>query len=254
MNTNNNGRFEGKVAIITGAGKGIGEQIAYDLALEGAKVVLVDIDNNSLASATDRIKSKGGKCFPVQCDVSSSLQVEKMVSTILDSFGKIDILVNNAGILITGSLKDVTDELLDKIINVNLKSVLYLSRSVVPFMKKNNYGRIVNVASITGVRGDNSTLPCYGASKGGVITFTRSLARELAPFGITINAVAPHAIMTELMSYWSVEKKNSARKKIPVNRLGTPKDVSWLTLFLLSEESSFITGETVNVNGGYYMN
>jgi len=254
MNANTKRRFEDKIAIVTGAGKGIGEQIAWDLSMEGATVILVDIDNANIVSLKERIKSGGGKCLALQCDVSSSKQVEKMVNLSLDTFSKIDLLVNNAGILITGGLEDVTDEMLDKMLDINLKGVIYLSRSVVPIMKKSNYGRIVNIASICGMRGDNTTVPCYGASKGGVIAFTRSLARELAPYGITSNAIAPHAIMTELMSYWTEEKKKSAREKIPVNRLGTTKDVSWLTLFLLSDESSFITGETINLNGGYYMN
>jgi 3-oxoacyl-[acyl-carrier protein] reductase len=120
-------------------------------------------------------------------------------------------------------------------------------------MKAKGYGRIVNIASITGKRGDNSTVFVYGASKGAVISLTRSVARELGPFGITCNAVAPHAIMTQMMRYWDNVKKESVTAQIPVRRLGTPEDVSRLVLFLASDESSFITGETVNINGGYYM-
>jgi len=124
---------------------------------------------------------------------------------------------------------------------------------VTPIMKAKRYGRIVNVASITGKSGDNTTVPIYGSSKGAVITLTRSIARALGPFGITVNAIAPHAVMTRMMEYWDDEKKKSMAEKIPVRRLGTIQDMSYLMMFLASDESSFITGETVNINGGYYM-
>ena len=151
------------------------------------------------------------------------------------------------------SIEDTTDDILEKILSVNLKGVMYCIREVVPFMKKNQYGRIVNISSITGKRGDNNTSPCYGASKGGIITLTKSLARQLGPHGINVNAVAPHAIMTSIMNGWNEEKKNKMKELTPVRRLGTVKDVSSVVLFLLSDASAFITGETININGGYYM-
>ena len=143
--------------------------------------------------------------------------------------------------------------MIDKTLNINVKGVLYAIRAVTPIMKAQHYGRIINVASITGKRGDNSTIFVYGASKGAVISLTRSTARQLGPFGITCNAIAPHAVMTEMMKYWDEDKKARMAESIPVKRLGTVQDMSNLMRFLASDEASFITGETVNINGGYYM-
>jgi 3-oxoacyl-[acyl-carrier protein] reductase len=161
--------------------------------------------------------------------------------------------VNNAGLLKSFSIEDTTDELIDKTLDINIKGVLYAIRKVTPIMKKQQYGRIINVASITGKNGDNSTTFAYGASKGAVISLTRSVARQLGPYGVTCNAIAPHAVMTKMMEYWDDKKKYDAAEKIPVKRLGTVQDMSWLMMFLASDESGFINGETININGGYYM-
>jgi 3-oxoacyl-[acyl-carrier protein] reductase len=156
-------------------------------------------------------------------------------------------------VLITGTIEETTDEIIDKTLDVNVKGVLYAIRAVAPIMKEQGYGRIVNVASITGKNGDNTTVFAYGASKGAVISLTRSVARQLGPFGVTCNAIAPHAVMTELMSYWDEAKKQEIAAKIPVRRLGSERDMSQLMCFLASSESGYINGETVNINGGYYM-
>ncbi|RKX73443.1 MAG: short-chain dehydrogenase [Spirochaetes bacterium] len=246
-------RFEGKVAVITGAAQGMGRQVALDMAAEGGMVAAVDIEENGLSTLKKEIEDSGGECTTLICDVSVSSNVGRMIEGITALYRKIDILVNNAGFLTTGTIEETSDELIDKTIDINLKGVLYTIRAVTPVMKAGNYGRIVNVASITGKRGDNTTIFAYGAAKGAVISLTRSVARQLGPFGITCNAIAPHAIMTKMMSYWDEEKKRSISETIPVRRLGTVKDVSNLILFLSSDESSFINGETVNINGGYYM-
>jgi len=245
--------FEGKVAIVSGAGQGIGKQIVLDLYSEGAKIAAFDINEIQVNNLKEEINFNNKKIIIFQADVSKSNQVGKVVKETINYFGKIDLLINNAGVLCYGSLEDTADDILEKILAVNLKGVMYCVREVVPFMKKNQYGRIVNISSITGKRGDNNTSPCYGASKGGIITLTKSLARQLGPYGINVNAVAPHAIMTSIMSEWNEEKKNKMRELIPVRRLGTVKDVSSVVLFLLSDASAFITGETININGGYYM-
>ncbi|MGA2480507.1 MAG: SDR family oxidoreductase [Spirochaetia bacterium] len=187
------------------------------------------------------------------CDVSSCAQIDEMIQKTVKTYSRIDILINNAGLLLTGTIEETSNEIIDKTIDINLKGVLYAIRQVTPIMKAQHYGRIVNVASITGKNGDNSTVFVYGATKGAVITLTRSVARQLGPFGITCNAIAPHAVMTKLMSYWDDAKKAAAAEKIPVKRLGTSEDMSHLMMFLSSDESSFITGETVNINGGYYV-
>jgi 3-oxoacyl-[acyl-carrier protein] reductase len=246
-------RFEGKVAIVTGAAQGMGKQVARDMASEGAHVVACDILTDTLKEVQEDIEKHGGSCLALSCDMSVRDQVNQMVKKTVDTFGTVDVLINNAGLLKTGTIEDLSDELLDSTLDINVKGVLYAIQAVVPIMKKKKYGRIVNVASITGKRGDNKTTIAYGASKGAVISLTRSAARALGPFGITVNAIAPHAVMTTMMMYWDDKKKREAAEKIPLKRLGTVNDMSSLMMFLACDESSFITGECVNINGGYYM-
>jgi len=246
-------RFIDKVAVVTGAAQGMGYQVSLDLAAEGAKVVAADIQQEELQSLQEEIGSSGETCTPVVCNLAERCQVDQMIHEAVDRFGRIDILINNAGYLATGTIEETSDEIIDKTLDVNLKAVLYSIRAVTPIMKSQRYGKIVNVASITGKNGDNTTVFAYGASKGAVITLTRSVARQLGPFGINCNAIAPHAVMTKMMEYWGEDKKRKISEKIPVRRLGTVSDMSCLMLFLASDESSFITGETVNINGGYYM-
>jgi 3-oxoacyl-[acyl-carrier protein] reductase len=246
-------RFVGKVAVITGAAQGMGKQVAVDMASEGAKVVISDILPDILEKTRAEIEKAGGECLSVLCDVSSPQQVDDMIQKTIERFGTVDILINNAGLLLTGAIEELTDDIIDKTLDINVKGVLYAIRAVTPIMKAKKYGRIVNVASITGKNGDNTTFPVYGASKGAVITLTRSMARALGPFGITVNGIAPHAVMTTMMRYWDDEKKKNIADKIPVRRLGTVEDMSYLMMFLASDESGFITGETININGGYYM-
>jgi 3-oxoacyl-[acyl-carrier protein] reductase len=245
--------FVGKVALITGAAKGMGRQTAIDMAWEGASVVVADIDEAALSKTVAHIESRGGKAFGRLCDVASRVQVDSLISQTYEKLGALHILINNAGVLIPGTIEETTDAIIDKTLDVNVKGVLYAIRAATPIMKAQRYGRIVNVASITGKNGDNTTVFAYGASKGAVISLTRSVARQLGPFGVTCNAIAPHAVMTDLMHYWDDAKKNDIASRIPVRRLGTEQDMSALMCFLASEEAGYINGETVNINGGYYM-
>lgn len=246
-------RFTDKVAFITGGGQGMGQQLALDLANEGAKVAIVDIDQAALDETRKLLDEMGAESLLSICDIASDVQVEAAIKKTHETFGRIDILVNNAGLLRSATIEDTTNELIDKTIDINIKGVLYAIRAVTPIMKAQKYGRIINVASITGKNGDNTTTFVYGASKGAVITITRSVARQLGPFGITCNGIAPHAVMTKMMYYWDEEKKAAMAEKIPVKRLSTAQDMAYLMAFLASDESSFINGETININGGYYM-
>ena len=246
-------RFTNKVAFVTGAGQGMGQQFSLDLAAEGAKVVISDINAKILEETEGMLKAQGADFLSLSCDVTQYDQVEAAFEKTVEKYGRVDILINNAGILKSATIEDTSLELMDLTIDVNIKGVLYCIKVATPYMKKQGYGKIVNLASITGKNGDNSTTFVYGASKGAVVTLTRSVARQLGPYGINCNGLAPHAVMTKMMEYWDDAKKKSMSDKIPVRRLSTIKDVSNLALFLASDESSFITGETVNINGGYYM-
>jgi len=245
---------EGKrVAIVTGSAQGIGKAIALKLIKQGNIVILTDIDNEQLHKTEGEIKKLGGDCSSCILDISNSAEVKKTVDTILCNRGRIDILVNNAGIAAFGKIEDVTDKLLDRMLSVNFKGAFYSCRGVAPIMKKQHYGKVVNVSSITAKRGDNTTAPCYGSSKGALISLTKSLAKQLGPFGINVNAVAPHAIDTTMMKLWDEKKKREAAQALPVQRVGTPEDVASAVSFLVSDEASYITGQVINVDGGHFM-
>jgi 3-oxoacyl-[acyl-carrier protein] reductase len=246
-------RFEGKVALITGAAKGMGQATAIEMCRDGASVMITDIDKAGLEETAATIKKTGGKITTHVCDIQDRTQVDELIQRTKKELGRLDILVNNAGLLLPGTIEETTDDIIDRTLAINVKGILYAIRAATPIMKEQKYGRIVNVSSITGKNGDNSTVFVYGASKGAVISMTRSVARQLGPFGVTCNGVAPHAVLTEMMKYWTDEKKKKAADAIPVRRLGTIEDMSHLICFLASDDASFINGETVNINGGYYM-
>ena len=246
-------RFTGKVAVITGSAQGIGLRLAQDMAKEGARVVISDVDETALKEAEEILTKDGAVYLAVKCDVSDRKRVDDMISKAFGQFGRIDILVNNAGILKNFPIEETTDELLEATIGINVMGPLYAIRAVTPIMKKQRYGRIINVSSICGKMGDHSTTYVYGTSKGALLSTTRSVAYQLGPFGVTCNSISPHAVMTKLMAYWDEGRKKDAAEKIPVRRLGTVEDMSHLMMFLASDEAGFINGENININGGYYM-
>ena len=176
-----------------------------------------------------------------------------MVDSVMGQFGKIDILVNNAAIIRRGTIEDLSEEDWDKVIDVNLKGTFICSKAVVGIMKKQRYGKIVNISSITGKMGDLASAPCYGASKAGMACLGKSLARELAPYNINVNIIAPHAIETDMSREWSEEKRKSIIAGIPLGRMGQPEDIAEATAFLVSDKAKFITGEVLDVNGGCLM-
>lgn len=245
--------LKNRVAIVTGAGRGIGKSIALALAREGARVIVNDIDMNMAEEVSSEIKNLAGTSLPFQADISHSQEVNKMVELTLKEYGRIDILVNNASIIKRGNINSLSEEDWDKVIEVNLKGTFNCIKAVVETMKKQKYGKIVNISSVAGKVGDLASAPCYGASKAGITCLGKSLARELAPFNINVNVVAPHAIETDMSREWSKEKRRSIIANIPLGRMGEPEDVAEAVLFLVSDKSKFITGEVLDVNGGYLM-
>ncbi len=189
----------------------------------------------------------------MQADVTQSDQVKEMIGQIEETFGRLDILVNNAGIIRRGTIETVTEEDWDQVMSVNLKGTFNCCKAVAPIMKRQKMGKIINVSSVAGKTGDITSAPGYGPSKAAIDALTKTLARELAPYGINVNAVAPHAIETEMSAQWSEEKRKSIIEAIPLKRLGTPEDVAQAVLFLASDNATFITGEILDVNGGFLM-
>ena len=241
-----------KIALVTGGGRGIGKEIALLLAREGADVVICDINKASCEDARKEIENCGRKSMDFQVDVTDPKQVQEMVAKILDNFKKIDILINNAGITRDGLLVRMSDSDWDAVLAVNLKGVYNCTKAVARPMMKQRWGRIVNIASIIGIIG-NVGQANYAASKGGIIAFTKSIAKELASRGIRVNAIAPGFIDTEMTRRLSDDVKKAMLEEIPLNRLGNPLDVAKTVLFLVSENSGYITGHVINVDGGLVM-
>jgi len=245
-------RFEGRVSIVTGASQGIGETIACDLAVEGAAVVLVDVQLDKLEAVVRSIVDAGGKAEAHQADVADAAAVERVVAAVAAAHGRIDHLVNNAGITRDGLLMRMREEDWDAVLRVNLKGTFIFSKAVIRTMIAAKYGRIVNIASVAGLMG-NAGQANYAASKAGVIAFARSLAREVGARGITVNAVAPGFIATAMTDVLSEDIKKAYLEIIPMKKFGLPKDVASAVRFLLSDDAAYITGQVVSVNGGMYM-
>jgi len=246
--------FEGRVALVTGAGRGIGKAIALAFGREGAHVIVNDIcPKDELKKVADEISAQGVQSMASQADVTERDQVQSMIDQIGKTFQRLDVLVNNAGIIRRGTIETVTEDDWDEVIRVNLKGTFNCCKAVVAIMKRQKMGKIINVSSVAAKTGDITSAPGYGPSKAAIDALTKTLARELAQFRINVNAVAPHAIETEMSAQWSEEKRKSIIEAIPLKRLGTPEDVAHAVLFLASDKASFITGEILDVNGGFLM-
>ncbi len=246
--------LEGRVALVTGAGRGIGKAIALAFAREKAHVVINDIcPKDELERVAKEISFEEGACIGIQADVSLSDEVKKMIGQVERTFQRLDVLVNNAGIIRRGTIETVTEEDWDRVVSVNLKGTFNCCKAVVDIMKRQKSGKIINVSSVAGKMGDITSAPGYGPSKAAIDALTKTLARQLAQYGINVNAVAPHAIETEMSAEWSEEKRRSIIEAIPLKRLGEPEDVAEAVLFLASDKASFITGEILDVNGGFFM-
>lgn len=249
-------KLKDKVAVITGAGSGIGRATAILFAKEGAKVVVVDCDRDSGEETVKIIKESGGEAIFVYADVSKSLDVQKMVESVVSKYGAIDILFNNAGINVALPITELTEEIWDNIINVNLKGVFLCCKYVIPVMKRQGSGVIINMGSTSALIGV-AYFGAYTASKGGVLALTRTIALEVAPFNIRVNCICPGMVETPLSKRtWermgiSEEKRGERAKLVPLGRVGKPEEIARVALFLASEGSSYMTGANIVVDGGW---
>ena len=242
----------GKVALVTGAAQGIGRAIALLLAKQGADLVISDINLEKAQETAREIEEMGRRALAIKVNVADLSEVEGMVETILQQFGRIDILVNNAGITRDRLILRMTEEDWDAVLDVNLKGTFNCTKAVIRHMAKQKSGKIVSIASVSGEMG-NPGQANYAASKAGVIGFTKTIAREFAARGINVNAIAPGFIQTAMTDAIPEKSRETLMQMIPMERLGTPEDVAQAVLFLVSESSSYITGQVLNVNGGIYM-
>ncbi|MBO6232900.1 MAG: 3-oxoacyl-[acyl-carrier-protein] reductase [Clostridia bacterium] len=241
------------VAFITGATRGIGRQIAITLAKNGFDIALnYRSQNEELENIKKEIENENVKCLAVQGDISSFESAEEMVNKIIEEFGKIDVLVNNAGITKDMLLMRMKKEDFESVIDVNLVGTFNVTKNVIPFMMKQRSGRIINISSVVGISG-NAGQTNYSASKAGIIGFTKSLAKEVGSRNILVNAVAPGFIETQMTDVLKDEVKEEIAKQIPLKRMGTTQDVANVVKFLASEESSYITGQVIQVDGGMLM-
>ncbi|MCM3572807.1 MULTISPECIES: 3-oxoacyl-[acyl-carrier-protein] reductase [Mesobacillus] len=246
-------RLEGKVALVTGASRGIGREIALELAREGASVAVNYAGSEAKAlEVVDEIKAMGQDAFAIQADVSNSESVNDMVKETIERFGKLDILVNNAGITKDNLLMRMKESEWDDVININLKGVFLCTKAVTRQMMKQRSGRIINISSIVGVSG-NPGQANYVAAKSGVIGLTKTTAKELSSRGITVNAVAPGFITTDMTDKLNEDVKTEMLKQIPLARFGEPKDIARTVVFLASEDSAYMTGQTLHIDGGMVM-
>ena len=246
--------LQDKAAIITGGGRGIGRSIALELASHGANCVIADVNLEDAQKVVNEIIQAGVKALAVKTDVTSESDVAAMIKACVDSFGKVDILVNNAGIASALTLLETSLDEFERQIKVNLNSVFLCTKAVFPSMMEQRSGKIINIASIAGKRGGGIMgKSSYAASKGGVIAFTKASAREGGAFGINVNAITPGLTATPMTENFTDERRQMVIQSIPLGRIGQPEDIAKAVFFLASGYSDYITGEIMDVDGGFMM-
>ncbi len=245
--------MEKKVAIVTGGVSGIGRAIADRLAEQGYTTIVCDINKEKGKMLEESSKSVQGKYMFKYCNLADEEDIKRVINEVAKEFGRVSVLVNNAGIIRRRQGEEIKISDWDDVFKVNVRGSFLFCKYVSEIMKKQKSGRIVNISSIAGKLGDITSAPGYGPSKAALNGMTKTFAREMAPYNVTVNAVAPHAIETEMSGQWSAEKRQRIISEIPLKRLGKPSEVAATVLFLISEEAGFITGEIIDINGGLLM-
>ncbi len=243
--------LSGFKCLVTGAGGGIGSAICLRLAEKGAMVAAADVNEEKAALTAKKIEDKGGRCFALVADVSRREDADRMVSLAVEKMKGLDVLVNNAGVATASFIESVTDEEIARVLGVNLIGALMVTRAASPHLRKSQNGRIINVSSVEGIRG-SGLVPVYSSSKAGLIGLTRSNAIEFARFGVTVNAVCPGPIDTDMLAPMMANEKfrEKVMKGVPLRRVGKPEDVAGVVAFLASPEASFLTGNEIVIDGG----
>ncbi|MDX1358369.1 MAG: SDR family NAD(P)-dependent oxidoreductase [Clostridia bacterium] len=246
--------FNGEVAVVTGAAQGIGKAIAEELCVNGAKVAIVDINEEKGKKCAESISlATGGEVRFFKCNVMYAEEIIKCIEKIVEQFERIDILVNNAGILHTTPIEDITEDEWDRIMAINLKSAFFMSQQVLPHMKKIGKGSIVNISSLAGRMGGYANGLGYTASKAGIIGLTYGFANRLAKYNINVNALAPGTTKTDILNDIPEDKLNELKLSIPLGRFGLPDEIAKAAVFLASSKASFITGAVLDINGGMFL-
>jgi len=240
--------LNGKVAIITGSSRGIGASIAEALAEFGASVVVSSRSQESIDKVANKIIENGFDATTCACHVGDESQLQNLVDSTIDKYGRVDILVNNAGIHIPGSIEDLSVQDWDKVTGVNIRGVFFLSKNCIELLKKSDRGRIIHIASVHAFGGGNG--PAYASSKAGIINLTKDMSLSLGQYGITVNAICPGYIETPIQDYLKPKEIESFKETLSIKRLGKPKDIANAALFLASEESEWVTGTSIVVDGG----
>jgi len=245
-------KLENRTAIVTGGAQGIGLSIAALLAENGASVAITDVNTAKAEEQAAALCARGFRAMGCYCDVSRPESIEQAFAAVAAQFGGIDILVNNAGILFSTPVEEITEKEWDLVMAVNLKGCFFCMQKALPYLKGREHPRIINISSVAGKMGSYASGMAYVASKGGILSLTYGMSRRLAPHRITVNAVCPGTIETEIIRQWTPEKIAELTANIPLGTLGKPGDIAQAVAFLASDENDFITGEAISVNGGMY--